>query len=66
MPRAHGCAGVAMYRKYRQKTAPAFSAYTPSMALYATGAWMRRSGDVQEVRAEKFRITRGIMHGIGR
>jgi hypothetical protein len=27
-----------MYRKYGQKTAPAFFAYQPSMAIYAAGA----------------------------
>ena len=34
IPRAHGCAGAAMVRMYGQKTAPAFSAYWPSLAVY--------------------------------
>ena len=34
MPRAHGCAGAAMFKDER----------------YAAGAWMLRSGDVQDER----------------
>jgi hypothetical protein len=30
--------GFFMYRMYGQKTAPAFFAYQPSMAIYAAGA----------------------------
>jgi len=69
MPRAQGCAGAAMYRMYGQKTAPAFSALPPSLAVVCRGRRalesfltvpafppsmevMRRSGDVQDVRAD--------------
>ena len=51
MPRAHGCAGAAMVRMYGSLTdSLSFATLIHPCMAYAAGAWMRRSGDGQDVR----------------